>query len=437
MMLESPDPVHVLLVEDNAGDAHLVEELLAELATPSFTLTHVVRLSEARREIARGVFDVVLLDLGLPDARGMETVRGIQEAGGRLPLVVLTGLDDTSTGMEAIHHGVQDFLPKGELSEQLLGRALRYAIERHRLEEEQRLWAKAFEASEPMMITDRSGVILGVNSAFTAVTGYSADEAIGVNPRSLLRSDHHDGTFFQAVWDQVHREGHWAGEIWNRRRNGETFPGHESITAVSDTSGRVNHYVAVLQDITDRKRLEMELEQLATHDRLTGVLNRGRLEELLDHERSKAERYGGALSVILFDIDLFKQVNDTFGHGAGDTVLRELAHRAGESLRRSDRLGRWGGEEFMVLLPESTAEGARHVAEKLRTAVSATAFDTVGQVTISLGIAAFRPGDTVDTLADRADRALYLAKAAGRDQVAMQEDEGTAARSGRAPRAGR
>lgn len=421
MLIPAPDAVHVLLVEDNPADSELVADLLTELDGPDFTVHPVRQLGEARRALGEADYHVILSDLGLPDSQGLETILALKDAAPQTPLVVFTGDAHDAMGLESIQMGVQDFLPKDSLNEHLLSRTLRYAIERHRLEEEQRLWAKAFEASEPMMITSRDGTILGVNSAFTAVTGYSGEEASGANPRCLLRSDVHDADFFAVIWDQVHREGHWSGEIWNRRKEGEVFPVHETITAVSGPNGEVSHYVAVLQEITERKRLEQELEELATHDRLTGLLNRGRIGELLDHEVERAERYGAPLAFILLDIDHFKHLNDTHGHPAGDAVLRELARRLEGQLRASDRLGRWGGEEFLVMLPETGEEGAREVAERLRQAVAERPFDMAGRVTISLGVAERRAGEDNTHLVERVDRALYRAKALGRDRAASAE----------------
>lgn len=421
MLIPASDPVHVLLVEDNPADTSLVEELLSDLASPTFSVHRAFRLGEARHDLGEATFDIVLTDLGLPDSLGLDTVEALQGAAPHTPLVVFTGYDHDGLGMESIQMGAQDFLPKEGLNAQLLSRTLRYAIERHRLEEEQRLWAKAFEASEAMLITDGSGTVLGINSAFTAVTGYTSEEAVGINPRQLLRSHCQDETFFAQIWEQIRSEGHWSGEVWNRRKDGSVFPGHETITEVHGPDGGVSHYVAVLHDITERKQLEKKLEELATHDRLTGVLNRGRVGELLDDEIARAERYETPLSVILLDIDFFKWLNDSLGHTVGDAVLQEMTRRLEERLRHTDHLGRWGGEEFLVLLPQTPLDDALMVAEKLRAAVAEPAFEQAGRVTISLGVTAFRSGEEQNALVERADYALYRAKAAGRDRAASLE----------------
>ena len=166
-----------------------------------------------------------------------------------------------------------------------------------------------------------------------------------------------------------------------------------------------------------RKELELELEDLASHDSLTGLYNRRKFESLLVHEIQRAGRYDKSFSLVLFDIDRFKDVNDQFGHSTGDMVLCRLIETVQEQTRGSDILARWGGEEFVLLLPETDLEGARRVAETARQRVASTHFPGPGQLTISLGISQYRPGDTVAHLIDRADKALYRAKRQGRDQT--------------------
>ena len=170
-----------------------------------------------------------------------------------------------------------------------------------------------------------------------------------------------------------------------------------------------------------RQRLEQELAHQATHDLLTGLYNRRKLESLLELEIGRAQRYGRSFSLALLDIDGFKAINDAHGHDMGDAVLRRLGDVFRERLRDSDLTGRWGGEEFVVLLPETDPPGALQVAETLRGAIAATAFAPVGQVTISLGVAGYREGDTLDQLLQRADQALYRAKAAGRNRAMLAD----------------
>jgi len=416
---------HILLVEDNPADAQLVVDLLAEGASPEPAVTHAERLVQALEQANTGAFDAVLLDLGLPDSQGLDTVRAFQEGTGAVPVVVLTGQEDSGLGTHAIQLGIQDFLPKNDLTPDLLARTLDYAVERHRAATELRLMAAAFESGQAILITNVRGTILRVNDAFTAITGYTSEEVVGENPR-LLASGCHERAFYDGLWGQLSETGHWEGEIWNRRKNGEIYPEWEAITAVRDEWGKVAYYVAVFHDISEQKRLEGELERLATHDRLTGVYNRAKLYELLDNARHEHERYGTPFAVIMFDIDHFKAVNDQHGHSTGDAVLRELGRRTQGLMRETDHFGRWGGEEFMVLLPETDAAGAKRVAENLRAVVVGEEFPAVGQVTISLGVVQLRSDESFTELLMRVDDALYAAKEGGRNRVALAGEPGAA-----------
>jgi diguanylate cyclase (GGDEF)-like protein/PAS domain S-box-containing protein len=411
-----PDPVQVLLVVRDPGDGERMAALLADQGEPGFVLSRAGCLAEARECILGKAYDVVVTDLDLPDSRGLATVRGLGGRGDYPPVVARTGGEAEALGVEAVRMGAQDLLTEDDLTPARLVRTLLFAMERHQAGRAHHLWSKAFQAGEPMMITDAAGTILGVNAAFTRVTGFPAEEAVGATP-ALLSSDCHDAGFFGELWRTLREEGSWSGEIWDRRRDGELFPAEETITAVTDRHGRATHYVAILRDVTERKRLEAKLEELATHDRLTGILNRGRLGELLEHELAKSERFGDSLSVILLDIDHFKRINDRLGHAAGDAVLRELTRRLEAGLRRCDRVGRWGGEEFLVLLPRTDGSGASRVAEHIRQTVAGAGFAAGEPVTVSLGVATYRPGENATTLVERADQAVYRAKAAGRNRL--------------------
>ncbi|PKN46195.1 MAG: sensor domain-containing diguanylate cyclase, partial [Deltaproteobacteria bacterium HGW-Deltaproteobacteria-16] len=173
--------------------------------------------------------------------------------------------------------------------------------------------------------------------------------------------------------------------------------------------------IETLHDLTERKKMEEALTRLATTDTLTGICNRGKIEESLRQEMARSARYGSPLTILLFDLDFFKKVNDTFGHSIGDQVLKEVAATVGKHIRETDTLGRWGGEEFMVLCPGIVAQDAVAIAEKLRQRVEEL---PIG-VTISCGIAGCLPGESMDGLINRADKALYAAKHSGRNLVRL------------------
>ena len=176
-------------------------------------------------------------------------------------------------------------------------------------------------------------------------------------------------------------------------------------------------WLITFHDISERKRLEAELEHQARIDQLTGLHNRARFQVLLEHEMHRAQRYQSPMALIMFDLDYFKQVNDDHGHNAGDHVLRVIADTIAGQIRDSDILGRWGGEEFMLFLPETFLTGATELAERIRKEVARARFDTVDRVTVSLGVTELGYDDTLSAVVDRVDRALYRAKNGGRNRV--------------------
>ncbi|WP_157269436.1 sensor domain-containing diguanylate cyclase [Azohydromonas aeria] len=275
--------------------------------------------------------------------------------------------------------------------------------------------------AEAILITDARNRIVSVNPAFTRITGYAAEEVLGRTP-ALLSSGQHDAAFYQAMWRELLAQGSWCGEIVNRHKSGELFTEWLTITVDRDAEGRPSHFVGVFQDITERKRHEAELQRLATTDELTGVLNRRAFLDEVERELARFQRHGHAGALLMLDLDHFKQVNDRHGHAAGDAVLVQVCAALRERLRRSDRIGRLGGEEFALLLPETPAEGAAVLAESLRREVAALEIGTPAgplRVTASIGVAAFAASEAdAAALLGRADRALYAAKALGRNRVA-------------------
>ena len=297
--------------------------------------------------------------------------------------------------------------------------------ERKRAEIDLRIAAAAFQSREGMCVTDATGVILRVNRAFTKVTGYSAEEAVGQTPR-ILRSGRHDKAFYEGMWRSIDTTGSWEGEIWNRRKCGELFPEWLTITAVRDEAGSVTHYVATLTDITQRKEAEYEIRNLAFYDPLTRLPNRRLLLERLKHALSAITRseHGGAL--LFIDLDNFKTLNDTYGHDMGDLLLQRVAERLAGCVREADTVARLGGDEFVVLLedlsgtPQDAALQAKTVGEKILEALNRPypLADHEYHSTPSIGITLFSgPHNLSDDLMKRADLALYDAKAAGRNTL--------------------
>jgi len=297
-------------------------------------------------------------------------------------------------------------------------------VTEQRMEEARRMqWAMAFEnIRDGVMITDAACHIQNVNPAFSTITGYSAKEAIG-SPVKLLQSGHHSPDFYRQMWGSLDLLGHWQGEIWNRRKNGEIYPQWLTISAVRDSaSGEPTHYVGVFTDVSLNKSAELEMERLAHYDSLTELPNRALLHERLEQTLQRTQRSQATTAVLVIDLDSFKTVNDSLGHPAGDELLVRVASRLQERLRPGDLLGRLGGDEFLVVREDckSPAEAAV-LARDLIAALAAPVRLACGidaYVTASIGIS-LHPVDgsmgVVELLRD-ADAAMYRAKDEGRNR---------------------
>ena len=296
---------------------------------------------------------------------------------------------------------------------------------RKQMEEALRIAATTFETQEAILITDQDANILRVNQAFQAMTGYSAEDILGKNPR-ILKSDRHDAAFFQIMWSELLDTGKWSGEIWDRRKNGEIYPKAMTITAVYDDRRRVTNYVSVSRDISRIKQTEREIHQLAFYDQLTQLPNRRLLLDRLQQTMAGSARHGWYGAVLFLDLDHFKTINDTQGHVAGDRLLVEAAQRLKTCVREGDSVARFGGDEFVVVLEElsrdatEAAAQAESIAEKIRGELSnpyaLKHYDYLS--TASIGINLFRGHrESAEDLLRHADIAMYQAKMAGRNGI--------------------
>ncbi len=319
-------------------------------------------------------------------------------------------------GIFAIYHDEPSEPTRAELDR--IGEFARLsslAVQRARAVARLRQMAAVFENTrEGVVITDLTPRILGVNRAFTEITGYQEEEILGRNP-SLLRSGRQDSMFYQAMWQSIRETGHWQGEIWNRRKDGEVRPQLLSVSTVRDGDGLPIYYVGVMTDISQLKQSEERLEHLAHYDPLTQLPNRLLLLSRLEHVMERAERYRRRAAVLFIDLDNFKVINDSLGHPTGDTLLSALARRLRGRLRDEDTLGRLGGDEFLVILEDLERVGdAATVAEVLIRLLEQSFVLPAGEevhIGASIGIS-FYPDDgmTVTELIKNADIAMYQAK---------------------------
>jgi diguanylate cyclase (GGDEF)-like protein/PAS domain S-box-containing protein len=274
-----------------------------------------------------------------------------------------------------------------------------------------------------ILFIDGTRHIERANPAFAALVGHDVEAIIGRSPIEFYRDPEEARIIGREAYPVLESGGTFRSVVTLERADGS--PIICSVMGRAVNPGVLDEgFIWVIQDITEQKRLERELAHLATHDHLTGSYNRLKIVEVMEQTTRAATRYGHTFSVVLFDVDHFKLINDTHGHTAGDRVLRQLTAAVEASLRETDFLGRWGGEEFIVLAPHTPLGAAAQLAERIRLAIADTTFPDVDTVTVSLGVVAYCPGETLEQLEERADHFLYRAKQSGRNRVVTQDDVG-------------
>lgn len=269
-----------------------------------------------------------------------------------------------------------------------------------------------------VFITGGDGRILWCNQAFNRLSGYATADVVGKTPQ-LFRSGDHEQAFYDDLWATIRSGKVWRGEVVNRRPDGSRYTINQVITPLQDANGKVSHYVAIIEDISERKANEARIEHMANYDSLTELPNRNLFFDRLAVALAQARRSGRPGALLYFDLDRFKPVNDRLGHAAGDKLLKAVADRVGAQMRASDTFGRLAGDEFGVILPDASRhEDAAHVAEKILAAVDQP-FDIDGQqveIGASIGIAVIpADGASAEEVLKAADEAMYQAKAAGRN----------------------
>lgn len=293
------------------------------------------------------------------------------------------------------------------------------------IDEQLRIAAIAFESQEGVIVTDPNAVIMRVNKAFTRLTGYSAEEAVGHTPR-LLSSGSHDKIFYQCMWNALRDKGLWQGEICNRHKNGTIYTEWLNISAVRSSGGIVTHYVASFSIITTNKEAMAEIHRLEFYDPLTQLPNRRLFQERLGRALAISGRNGKYGALLFIDLDNFKSLNDTLGHDIGDMLLTQVAKRLVSCMREGDTVARQGGDEFVVMLedlsqnPEEAANQTGVVGEKILTVLNQPyqLANHEYHSTPSIGVTLFNDhSEIVDDLLKRADIAMYAAKAAGRNTL--------------------
>jgi len=417
----------LLLVEDNPGDARLLREMFDEQGSHKTELTHVERVSDAEKHLAEREVDIVLLDLGLPDAQGVGAVRRVRAAAPRVPLVVLTGLDDESMATQALQEGAQDYLIKGQIDARGLLRALRYAIERKSMEEalfveKERAQVTLNSIGDAVVCTDISGNITFLNLVAEKMTLWSWQEAAGRPMAEVFRIL--DATSRETTPNPMDRAigqdqtVHLPSNCILIRRDGSEIPIEDSVAPIHDREGQATGAVIVFRDVSAARAMALQMTHSAHHDFLTGLPNRMLFNDRVNQSIFLAWRHMKKVAVLFLDLDGFKHINDSLGHPIGDKLLQSIAKRLVDCVRVSDTISRQGGDEFVVLLSEmeQSEDAAISARRMLQAAAEAHSIDQHDlHVTASIGVSVY-PDDGLDaeTLIKNADTAMYQAKENGR-----------------------
>jgi diguanylate cyclase (GGDEF)-like protein/PAS domain S-box-containing protein len=420
----------ILLVDDSEHDCFAYCRALQPYDYETCTATSMTDgLILAIRELP----DVILLDYNLPDGDGFAFIQALtlQNPDFKPSFIMVTGYGDEAVAVQAMKMGAVDYLIKDAANHylKLLPSVIRRVLNdrtilraKERAEQQVRLAASVYHyINEGIVVTDVNGVIVLVNPALCAITGYTAEECIGQNPR-LFKSHRHDAGFYQTLWHTLKEAGSWQGDVWNQTKTGRLFVVHETISVIHDDNNRVQNYVAVMVDVTEARLSQEFMRHQAYHDPLTNLPNRALLLERLGQQMVFSERKSSNFAVLFIDLDGFKAINDTLGHEMGDVLLIEVAKRLQACVRKSDTVGRLGGDEFVAILNDATSpNSAELVAQKMLDQLG-EAFILSEQpccISASIGIALYPThGKTAGMLLQSADSAMYLVKQHGRSNYA-------------------
>jgi diguanylate cyclase (GGDEF)-like protein/PAS domain S-box-containing protein len=389
--------------------------------------------------------DVVITDLRMPNVDGLEVVDAVRRLDENLPIIVLSGTGVISDALEALRHGAWDYLTKPVVNLVELEHVVVRCLERARLMRENRNYHENLEllvrqrtaelrtlstaveqSANSVVITDVNGIIEYVNAKFTAVSGYSREEAVGQNPR-ILKSDRQPDSYYTDMWNVISSGKEWQGEFCNKTKDGRQYWELASIAPIKDESGAITHFVANKEDISGRKRHEEQLYYQANFDVLTGLPNRHYFQKHLELQLELIDRDTQYLALMVLDIDNLKYVNDTFGHDFGDILIKEIARRLESACGHSCVVSRFVGVEFTIIPPLSTDAGdalnrARQILSAMNDVFVIKGTEII--TTACIGVVVHpADGDCVESLLKNGEAAMYQAKKEGKNVISFYTRE--------------
>ena len=407
----------ILIVDDVRAN----QQLLARLFKDDYRIK-VASNGQRALEIAKSHSGIalILLDIFMPGMDGYEVCIKLKADSQTrdIPIIFITAADDDASESYGLKIGAIDYITK-PIKPVTTKLRVQKNIALSQYQERLSFSMEIIKHSkEAILIADEKYRIIDINQAFSKITGYDRKDVIGKNYH-CFSSNSEFGSKFQAIWEEIHQHGYWAGELWNKKSTGESYPEWVTILGITSPRSNLKHYVRIASDITLLKQREYELEHMAKFDLLTGVPNRTSLLLQMQQAIAKSQREQKLLGICYLDLDGFKPVNDELGHQTGDLVLIEIAQRIQNAIRKEDTLARLGGDEFVILLVDLEDHDAYKASiERILEAIHKPIFINAKRILLgaSIGITLFPLDDEEsDTLLRHADHAMYAAKQAGKN----------------------
>lgn len=409
----------VLFVEDETVAREKISGMIGREVSNLYLAENGKRGLEMFRE---NMPDVIITDIKMPVMDGLEMAREIRAVNSEVPIIVITAHGESEFLMTAIDIGIDSYLMK-PLDVSKLGAKLK-AIAAHihiakELRHKNRLleeYKKAVDQSNLVCKTAISGEIIYANDEFCMVSGYSRNELIGKPFDFVLHPSNPENTI-TGMQNTIRSKNIWKGIMEHKKKNGDSYFVDLAVVPLLDPDDNILKFIYIGHNVSELVDFTRWLKQLSNTDSLTQIYNRMAFNDLLETEIVRAKRYNTGLALIILDIDHFKNINDTYGHLAGDEVLKTMAALITKSIRTIDIFARWGGEEFVILTPETGIRAAADLAERLRTKIEEHNFGEAGKITSSFGVVSLKGNDLSDSFIKRADDTLYVAKKNGRNRV--------------------
>ena len=405
----------ILIVDDEPLNLKLAAATLGD----SYEVHFARNGEDALTYVQNKGIDIILLDISMPGMNGISVAEELKksEKTSQIPIIYLTADDSEDTIEKAFDNGAVDYITKPFRKKELLVR-VKNRIETENLKTNLEVMLKKNEhlldivnSNVPYIKTNPKGIITEISPSFYSMI-QASEELIGQNI-NILKSGHTPQKLYKTLWDTIENGQKYSIEIENINFYGGTNWYKSIIIPDTNEDGDIIGYIAFYTNIDD----SVQNKAKADTDYLTGLNNRQKFEMDINEEINRAQRYHHPFSIIMVDIDYFKMVNDTFGHDAGDIVLKEFSQLLMHNIRQADILARWGGEEFIILCPNTQIDGAKALAETLRVKIQEHIFGDIGQKTASFGVTQYQEGSDLKTIFLNVDNALYRAKEDGRNRV--------------------